>query len=127
MTNDESHPKNQEHAIDFLGGFVVTGVLVGMLSYLGKSLVVSLADNSETLVSGSKSTGSNQKEDSNQAETVARFPWEPKPSGAEAQQPSVLADPSNPKKQSEQEQLHFLAQMSFANGGMRAPSCPCCF
>lgn len=24
------------------------------------------------------------------------------------------------------ESLHFLASMSFANGGIRAPSCPCC-
>lgn len=27
---------------------------------------------------------------------------------------------------SQDEQLNFLASMTFANGGLRAPSCPCC-
>jgi hypothetical protein len=26
----------------------------------------------------------------------------------------------------EEQQLHFLSQMTFANGGLRSPSCPCC-
>ncbi|MGK3747674.1 MAG: hypothetical protein ACI90V_014538, partial [Bacillariaceae sp.] len=27
----------------------------------------------------------------------------------------------------EKEELNFLATMSFANGGMRSPNCPCCY
>lgn len=30
------------------------------------------------------------------------------------------------KAASQQHQLEFLASMTFANGGLRAPSCPCC-
>ncbi len=30
------------------------------------------------------------------------------------------------KEQSQKEQLEFLASMTFANGGLRSPSCPCC-
>ena len=29
-------------------------------------------------------------------------------------------------KHSQKEQLDFLASMTFANGGLRSPSCPCC-
>lgn len=29
-------------------------------------------------------------------------------------------------KQSQTEELDFLASMTFANGGLRSPSCPCC-
>lgn len=31
-----------------------------------------------------------------------------------------------PKVKDHQKDLEFLASMTFANGGMRAPSCPCC-
>lgn len=63
------------------------------------------------------------------------FPWEPinqppsdpplSPSITTANTPSTTDSKIN--NNTPQEQLHFLAQMTFANGGgIRAPSCPCC-
>ena len=73
---------------------------------------------------------------SNEASRSLRFPWEPelRASGQDdilqstfghdmmqdrhEQQPAVSTD--------ENQQLEFLASMTFAGGGLRAPSCPCC-
>ena len=33
---------------------------------------------------------------------------------------------NNKKNDDDMQRLHFLSQMTFANGGIRAPSCPCC-
>lgn len=40
-------------------------------------------------------------------------------------QPKELRIPSTVPADAK-EQLHFLASMTFANGGLRQPSCPCC-
>jgi len=52
----------------------------------------------------------------------AAFPWEPQ--GSVPQRPTAAVKHS-PKASSVQE-LDFLASMTFANGGIRAPSCYCC-
>lgn len=68
------------------------------------------------------------------AEQVQRFPWE---SQAAANETRRSSSPENGKKfskhmdklsskQQTQNELEFLASMTFANGGLRAPSCPCC-
>lgn len=60
----------------------------------------------------------------------APFPWEPTVNdGKDA--PSAQNDTAPPQKslhsnKSQQEQLDFLASMTFAGGDLRAPSCPCC-
>lgn len=78
-------------------------------------------------------------------EEAPRFAWEPvvvthtidtktTPVASEQQQ-SLLQKPAErsittrhvDQKQEEQESsLEFLSSMSFANGGLRSPSCPCC-
>jgi hypothetical protein len=65
------------------------------------------------------------------------FPWEPKsttsltdtdtdisnslPNSITKHHPIITNSNAN-----EEQQLHFLSQMTFANGGLRSPSCPCC-
>lgn len=63
------------------------------------------------------------------------FPWEPKltsstddtdtsnttsPNAITKNHPIITTNNAN-----EEQQLHFLSQMTFANGGLRSPSCPC--
>ena len=47
------------------------------------------------------------------------FPWEPK--GKYCQTIITMNNIEN-----EKDQLDFLASMTFANGGIRKPNCPCC-
>jgi len=64
------------------------------------------------------------------------FPWEPNkstsstdtdtsnttsPNAITKHHPIITNSTAN-----EEQQLHFLSQMTFANGGLRSPSCPCC-
>lgn len=71
--------------------------------------------------------------------TVGHFPWEPnyrrdtdnstKPALQHRNGVGLLLGRDESKttpSQSCHEQLNFLASMTFANGGIRAPSCPCC-
>jgi len=51
------------------------------------------------------------------------FPWEPNSSSP----PSPLGKhQTTTNAPNAEEQLQFLACMTFANGGLRLPSCPCC-
>eukprot|EP00531_Pseudo-nitzschia_arenysensis_P019878 CAMPEP_0116126360 /NCGR_PEP_ID=MMETSP0329-20121206/6293_1 /TAXON_ID=697910 /ORGANISM="Pseudo-nitzschia arenysensis, Strain B593" /LENGTH=133 /DNA_ID=CAMNT_0003620443 /DNA_START=169 /DNA_END=570 /DNA_ORIENTATION=+ len=80
------------------------------------------------------------------------FPWEPnyKPTGSriDTREQAQSVNPEKEKnatsfpsmafnishaghkrrmtEQSQTEELDFLASMTFANGGLRSPSCPCC-
>mmetsp|Transcript_27788 Transcript_27788/g.57970 ORF Transcript_27788/g.57970 Transcript_27788/m.57970 type:complete len:116 (-) Transcript_27788:668-1015(-) len=62
------------------------------------------------------------------------FPWEPRPdlprseevSGDNKSESESNGLYSKHKPEDAQQQLHFLASMTFANG-LRQPSCPCCF
>jgi hypothetical protein len=63
---------------------------------------------------------------SRNAETDISFPWEPR---GKPQQHiySQQFGPSSPSSRgNEKEQINFLAAMTFANGGLRAPNCLCC-
>eukprot|EP00980_Cylindrotheca_fusiformis_P021653 scaffold8505_cov130-Cylindrotheca_fusiformis.AAC.19 len=58
------------------------------------------------------------------------FPWEVKKAKDEEAEKELLeADKPvhNPRLRTsnDQQELNFLASMTFANGGLRAPSCPC--
>ena len=73
-----------------------------------------------------------------------RFPWEPRPiselnskvggdeeifaneKSAGNKMPSMAIHIPNAVPSDAQAQLKFLASMTFANGGLRQPSCPCC-
>ena len=63
------------------------------------------------------------------------FPWEPKikyDSGAKRESDRYssisIASKHHTKETSPQQQLDFLQSMTFAQtGGLRPPSCPCCF
>lgn len=59
------------------------------------------------------------------SDKVAPFPWEVASNNSSAKSPS-----ENPAvlscHHSSKAQLDFLASMTFANGGLRPPSCPCC-
>ena len=63
---------------------------------------------------------SNSEEGGTSSQPPNRFPWEPQQEG------DPLPPPPKNTHQSTDDQLQFLAQMTFANGGMRAPSCLCC-
>ena len=80
----------------------------------------------------------------NKRNNVPLFPWEPsltKKSNMQQQKEEealLSLCSSSPKQkttasllynddsQREREEIDFLASMTFANGGLRAPSCPCC-
>lgn len=56
---------------------------------------------------------------------VPRFPWEPAAgTRLEMRAFSASSDPISTDQQNQQ--LELLASMTFANGGFRPPSCPCC-
>jgi hypothetical protein len=64
---------------------------------------------------------------------MVQYPWEPMGTVTsdtidDASPPRHSLIPSNslPTRQAQQQQLEFLSNMTFANGGLRAPSCPCC-
>ena len=68
----------------------------------------------------------------NNAGTVS-FPWEPSRSTSPTTMPGNAMQQQHHKDNStkfqqeqEQQELHFLASMSFANGGLRTPTCRCC-
>jgi hypothetical protein len=69
------------------------------------------------------------------------FPWEPAKVGnnliqdvyREPHTQNIVAEASSleckerqPQNSMRSQQLDLLASMTFANGGLRAPSCPCC-
>jgi hypothetical protein len=65
-------------------------------------------------------------------DVVESFPWEPKSKDPPYSfKEKFLEDTKKPQhdtsKKQHLEQLEFLSSMSFANGGLRAPTCPCCF
>ena len=57
-----------------------------------------------------------------------KFPWEPSDSTVERYMVDVLKAKCSKKVSADEQhrQLSFLASMTFANGGVRLPSCPCC-
>jgi len=75
--------------------------------------------------------------------SISMFPWEPSVNSEKedtrgsravsqdvkrSKQPlrsGILHQNSKPQT-SRDKQIDFLASMTFANGGLRAPSCPCC-
>jgi hypothetical protein len=71
------------------------------------------------------------------AETTIPFPWEPKGKQHERLQQHIINPPNNEgrptsssssssSRAANEKQLELLASMTFANGGMRTPSCLCC-
>eukprot|EP00986_Skeletonema_menzelii_P012270 scaffold6699_cov80-Skeletonema_menzelii.AAC.3 len=75
-----------------------------------------------------------QQEEESQSPPLSpeSFPWEPNinTSLSDTSLPSSSSPPQEGTNQTsntrEEEQLQFLACMTFANGGLRSPSCPCC-
>lgn len=68
-----------------------------------------------------------------QRQHLPRFPWEPdetKLTKGDVAHQNLRTAPApvlpSDDYQQQQEQLNFLASMTFSNGGLRAPSCPCC-
>jgi hypothetical protein len=57
-----------------------------------------------------------------------KFPWEPSDSTVERCMVDVLKAKRSKKISADEQhrQLSFLASMTFSNGGVRLPSCPCC-
>ena len=62
--------------------------------------------------------------------SVSKFPWEPEEDDDDDDAmitiPKANTNKSDDSKETKDRQLDFLASMTFANGGIRAPSCPCC-
>ena len=73
-----------------------------------------------------------QEEEESQSPPLISFPWEPNNAAlSDTTLPSSSSPPQETKQQTSnntraEEQLQFLACMTFANGGLRSPSCPCC-
>jgi hypothetical protein len=84
-----------------------------------------------------------EQEEDNVDDKVVPFPWEPKPTREPSNKKKgakyAFRDPTTKsgiypagQKQhqnqqfDQQQQLDFLSSMTFANGGLRAPNCPCC-
>jgi hypothetical protein len=77
--------------------------------------------------------------DNDDPDSVPAFPWEPKKTAAT--KPKYMFrdrfDSEHERKMTRKKhpintddaskQLDFLASMTFANGGIRAPNCPCCY
>lgn len=74
----------------------------------------------------------NDKDDDDQDDDdghspIQQFPWEPKHSIATLEEVIENKDSHNRRKfHDKDKQLDFLASMTFANGGLREPNCPCC-
>ena len=89
---------------------------------------------SHTILSRRHISTSLQKEEEEEAPPPSSselFPWEPNNTSlSDTNLPSSSSPPQERKLQpstsSAEEQLQFLACMTFANGGLRSPSCPCC-
>jgi hypothetical protein len=79
----------------------------------------------------SSGDGHNDQEPSDENIKLRRFPWQPSETVPLGRRniASAILDVSNPRNASpheQQAQLSFLASMTFANGGIRSPSCACC-
>ena len=120
--------RNLQVAVAFAGGFFVTATLIGIRRYFRKKEG-----------SGKRSTTSREitttaiNIDSRTETGAPRFPWEPM--ATNANQTSSLLSTSTLTTDNAaarlslsaaQERLQFLSQMTFANGGIRTPSCVCC-
>ena len=127
------------------GGILMTAAFVGLsIRYLTKRR----EDKSDKTALNDSSSS---RDDENAVVSTKRFHWEPSGiddgtvASNDDHQRTSSSRPS-PKNSSSavagnnnnsncviaataysQQQLHFLSQMTFANGGIRAPSCPCCF
>jgi len=60
-------------------------------------------------------------DEKNPGPQVVPFPWEPTSSS------SIKFIKQNCTPKIQNEELNFMATMTFANGGIRAPTCPCCY
>ena len=73
-----------------------------------------------------------QEEEESQSPPPISFPWEPNNAAlSDTTLPSSSSQTQETKHQTSnntraEEQLQFLACMTFVNGGLRSPSCPCC-
>ena len=129
------------------GGILMTAAIVGIsFRYLTKR-----REDKRDKPTLNDSSSSSSRDDENAVVSTKRFHWEPSGiddgtvASNDDHQRTSSSRPS-PKNSSSavagnnnnsncviadtaysQQQLHFLSQMTFANGGIRAPSCPCCF
>lgn len=68
-----------------------------------------------------------QDDDDDGHSPIQQFPWEPKHSIVTLDEVIENKDSHNRRKLHDKDrQLDFLASMTFANGGLRKPNCPCC-
>lgn len=85
-------------------------------------------------ISSSSKTEEKQEEEAPPLSTTEPFPWEPNNNTTSPSDTTNLPNSSSPPLEkrhqpsnpSAEEQLQFLACMTFANGGLRSPTCPCC-
>ena len=129
-----------ELAMAFGSGFVVTAALLGIVQavrYIAASAAEDAGDGTTITNDDNSGVAIGAATGSPNISSDARFPWEPQPSHDTKDASSSINVRSKPTTDRQEEsaspsvstkdQLRFLSQMSFANGGIRAPSCPCCF
>lgn len=90
-------------------------------SWLPWSTFVAIILLNRLLIRKQRDSTSLQKEVELQEASSEPFPWEPNTNTP----PQETAHQTSNNTRAE-EQLQFLACMTFANGGLRSPSCPCC-
>jgi hypothetical protein len=112
-----------------------TTLLFGLTCWLYARLLLKITnaaehDKDSSAVAFDKHQGGKSSEPA----AMVQYPWEPTGTVTSATIDDTAWPPphskihsiSLPTRQDQQQQLEFLSNMTFANGGLRAPSCPCC-
>jgi hypothetical protein len=102
--------------------FTTTGVMVTALGVISACHYIKAAKSSQKSDEKNKDNP-DEIDDVDAQQSSQAFPWEVKATLMEKKATGKRNQHQNfdPSKE-----LDFLASMSFANGGLRAPSCPCC-
>jgi hypothetical protein len=103
--------------------FTTTGVMVTALGVVSACLYIAAAKSSQKS-DETKKDNPDEIDDVDTAQQSAQaFAWEVK---APLMKKKATGKRNQHQSFDSSKELDFLASMSFANGGLRAPSCPCC-
>ena len=104
---------------------ICSAALLGILYLQKKTSAVRDDDDDD------KNGSDNALKSTDTDDVIGPFPWEPKLSkdSSSASAESNKTDDTRKRHhitRNQNQELDFLASMTFANGGLRAHSCPCC-
>ncbi|KAL3826343.1 hypothetical protein ACHAXA_003667 [Cyclostephanos tholiformis] len=122
-----------------IGLFVIVAIYIRIIHHRERRTSKPIDDDDDVVVSPPEETRGSFEVDDGVATTFpGPFPWEPRPSSSvsmfdeisektpvvhrhEAARPTIYDDDD-----ARERILRLLADITFANGGLRTPSCPCC-